>query len=302
MSPIVITAAIAVAASVPLALAAAFVGKAASTRVSHNLVAGLSAPNDLRRLVLARPARERAVQPFLALLAGRVRRVTPRGIVQALERRLPMAGVPWALESVLAAKVGLAALATGTSLAWVAAVPSPAGALLVPVAGIAGWLAPDAVIAHRAGARQRQILDDLPDTLDQLTICVEAGLAFDAALVRVARSGHGPLGDEMRRVLQDVQIGIPRTEAFHALLERTDVAELRQFVHAMSQAESYGVPVASVLRTQSAEQRQKRCGRAEERAQKLPVKLVFPLVLCILPALFVVVLGPAALRVARIFG
>lgn len=302
MSPLVVLAALAVASSAPIVVAVALTGKTSGHRVSRNLTAGLGAHTDLRRLVLAQSARERAVRPFLAMLAGKARRLTPSGVVRAIDHRLELAGEPWSIERVLAAKLVLAGLATGASLAWTAAVPSPAAVLLVPVAILAGWLGPDAVVASRAEARQRRILDDLPDTLDQLTICVEAGLAFDAALSRVARSGRGPLGDEVRRVLQDVQIGIPRADALHRLLERTDVAELRQFVHAISQAETYGMPVATVLRTQAAEQRQKRCSRAEERAQKLPVKLVFPLVLCILPALFVVVLGPAALRVMRIFG
>jgi len=305
VSPIVVIAALAVASSAPIALAVAFsgfAGRGTGARVSRNLTAGLPGPEtDLRRLVLAQPARERAVQPFLALLAGKARRLTPKGVLGALDHRLQLAGAPWAIERVLAAKLGLAALATGTSLAWTVAVPSTFAEHLRIVAGLAGWLAPDAVVARRAEARQRQVLDDLPDTLDQLTICVEAGLAFDAALSRVARSGRGPLADELRRALQDVQIGIPRPEALHRLLERTDVPELRQFVHAISQAETYGMPVATVLRAQAVEHRQKRCSRAEERAQKLPVKLVFPLVLCILPALFVVVLGPAFLRVMRLF-
>ena len=306
MSPIVIVAALAVASSVPLMLLLVAGTRPAGLgidrrAVSRNLASAVAAPTDVRRLILAQPVRERAVQPVFRWLDGRLRRMTPHGVVQALERRLQLAGEPWRIEHVLAAKVVLAGLATGASLVWVLQDPSPAFALLVPVANLVGWLTPDTAVAHRAEARQRRIRDDLPDSLDQLTICVEAGLAFDAGLARVAQTGDGPLAAEIGRVIQDVQLGMPRGDALERLLERTDVPELRQFVHAIHQAEVYGVPVARALRAQAAEQRQRRCSRAEERAQKVPVKLVFPLVLCILPALFVVVLGPAALRATRLF-
>ena len=292
----VIFAAAAVAASSPVLVFTAMAGRAASSRVTRNLTASLPAPTDLRQLVLSRPAWERTAQPVVAALARRARRLTPVGVVGALDRRLAVAGNPFALERVLAAKLVFAAAAAGTGILWAVADPSSASALLVPAAAVVGWLVPDVVIARRASERQQRILDTLPDVLDQLTVCVEAGLGFDAALTRVAKSGRGPLGEEIRRTLQDIRLGSPRGEALHRLAERADVAELRQFVNAITQAEEYGVPVAAALRTQALEQREKRCSRAEERAQKMPVKLVFPLVLCILPALFVVVLGPAALR------
>jgi tight adherence protein C len=165
------------------------------------------------------------------------------------------------------------------------------------VAAAVGYLGPDAVLSRIATARQLAISNALPDTLDQLTICVEAGLGFDSAMARTSRSLKGPLADEIRRLLQDLRVGVPRTEALDGMLARTDVPELRQFVHAIIQAESYGVPVSRVLRAQAAEQREKRRFRAEERAMKLPVKVIFPLVFCILPVLFIVVIGPAFIHI-----
>ncbi len=129
---------------------------------------------------------------------------------------------------------------------------------------------------------------------------MEAGLGFDAALGRISRSGRGPLAAEIARLLQELRMGVPRAEALENLLERTDVPELRQFVHAVTQAETYGVPVTRVLRSQSVEQREKRRFRAEERAMKLPVKVIFPLVFCILPTLFIVVLGPAFVHLTTV--
>jgi tight adherence protein C len=145
--------------------------------------------------------------------------------------------------------------------------------------------------------RTEQIRLELPDALDLLTISVEAGLAFDAALAQVARNSDGPLAAELFRVLKEMQIGTGRLDALRALAGRTDVEELRIFVGAMVQADSFGIPIASVLRVQSKEMRVKRSQRAEEKAQQVPVKILFPLIFCIMPALFVVVLGPAALKI-----
>ena len=161
-----------------------------------------------------------------------------------------------------------------------------------------GSTCPTCVLYQVGYNRSDQIRKDLPDALDLLTISVEAGLAFDAAVSQVARNTDGPLADEFFRVLQEMQIGMGRTEAMRALGERTDVEELQGFVTAMVQADAFGIPIANVLR----EFRRKRCGvkrsqRAEEKAQKVPVKILFPLIFCILPCLFIVVLGPAAINI-----
>ncbi len=301
MSLLVVLAALAVVASLPLFVVSLTAGRSMSQRVTRNLSMGLPVTGDLRSMVLSRPARERAFDPVVRALAAKGRRFTPAGVVRSAERRLLLAGEPWSIERFLATKLVVAVSVSAVTVARAFAAPSTSSVLLVPTAVIMAVLLPDVVLARRARARQTQILQDLPDTLDQLTVCVEAGLGFDAALARMAASNAGPVGQEIGRALQDIQIGIPRREALEAMLERTDVPELRQFVHAVGQAETYGVPVAGVLRSQALEQRQKRSARAEERAQKMPVKLVFPLVFCILPALFVVIIGPAAMRLARSF-
>ncbi len=146
-----------------------------------------------------------------------------------------------------------------------------------------------------------QIEKSLPDVIDQLTVSVEAGLGFDAAMARSSEGRSGPLADEFKRVLQDLQIGVARQDALERMVERTDVADLRQFVVSIRQSTKHGLPIARVLKIQSQELREKRRARVEEKAASLPVKIVFPLVFCILPALFVVVLGPAALSISDSF-
>ena len=137
--------------------------------------------------------------------------------------------------------------------------------------------------------------------IDQITVSVESGLGFDSAMARAARAGTGVFAEELRRVMQDMQVGLSREAAFDRLLGRTDVADLRHVVLAIRQSDRYGLPLADTLAVQAEELRDKRRARAEERAMKIPVKIVFPLVFCILPALFVVVLGPAFLKINDVF-
>lgn len=302
MFSLAVLGALAIASSAPLLLFALLSGRERNLRVNRTLMLGLAVPADARKAQLASPVSERALAPALRRLAHWGRRLTPAGVAQSTERRVRLAGEVWTAEQVTVAKIAFVAMAAGMSILRAVAEPSPAAVLLVPAAVVIGVLVPDSILARRGRERQAKILMALPDTLDQLTVCVEAGLAFDAALMKVASTSRGPLGDELRRVLQDIQIGLPRRDALDRLLDRTDVVELRQLVHAIRQAESYGVPVAAVLKTQSVDLRQKRSIKAEERAQKMPVKLVFPLVFCILPTLFIAVLGPAVLRVHRVFG
>jgi tight adherence protein C len=139
----------------------------------------------------------------------------------------------------------------------------------------------------------------LPDAVDMMTVCVEAGLGFDAALSRVALNVEGPIASEFARVLQEMQFGMSRTEALRSMVNRTDVAEIRTFVSSMIQSSELGISVGNVLREQAREMRVRRRQRAEEKAQKLPVKILFPLLLCMLPAMFVVVIGPAGINILK---
>jgi tight adherence protein C len=168
---------------------------------------------------------------------------------------------------------------------------------------VAGFLLPDSALSRKVEERQHEILSTLSDTLDLLTISVEAGLSLNAAIAQVVQNVPGTLSAEFARMLQEIQLGVPRSEAFRHLAERTDVEELNAFALAMIQADVFGVSIASVLRTQAQQLRIKRRQRAEARAQQTPVKIVFPLILCILPALFVVIIGPGAIRISQqLFG
>ena len=169
------------------------------------------------------------------------------------------------------------------------------------LASIIGYLAPNLWLYQLGYDRTQKIQKAMPDALDLLTISVESGLGFDAALSHVARNTGGPLADEFARVLQEMQIGLGRGAALRALGERTHVPELKGFVGAMVQADALGIPIANVLRVQSNEIRTKRRQRAEEQAQKVAVKILIPLIFCILPCLFIAVLGPAAIGIMESF-
>jgi tight adherence protein C len=296
-------AAAAIACSVPLAWWAVAGGRPGRSRVRANLEAGMDGFTDLRRAVLTHSAHDRVTQPAIDSLARRARRMTPSGMVTALEHKIELAGMgdSWPVDRVLALKLGGLIVGSLLGLLFFAGDPSLMGFLLFAVIAGIGWFGPDALIGHRADARQKEIERALADALDQITVCVESGLSFEAAVARVA-DRDGPLAEEFLHVLQDIQLGIPRNRALENLLERTDIADMRGFVHAFMHAERFGIPVAHVLRSQAAELRDKRKQRAEERAMKIPVKLVFPLTLCILPALFVVVAGPAVVRITNSFG
>ena len=220
-----------------------------------------------------------------------------------LQHRLDLAGNPsaWLPERVLAMKgaglIGgvLLGLTTGAKHGPALAV------LLMVLFGGAGLVAPDLIVRNLGEKRQLTLQRQLPDAMDMLTVCVEAGLGFDAAVGRVARNLSGPVAEECARVLQEMQFGMSRTEALRSLAARTDVAELRTFVAAMVQSAELGISIGDVLREQSKQMRIKRRQRAEERAQKLQVKLLLPLITCLLPAIFVVVLGPAVIHLMKFF-
>ena len=303
MTFILVLGAAAVIASIPL-LWWAVTGDRTSSIATRNLAAGFNGPGDMRQVVLARSAHERAVSPTMDWLARQARRLTPGGMLDSLERRVLLAGGPeaWPIARVLAVKLLLAMVTAGLSFVWFVSGPSGGRFVVGAALTIFMWFLPDILLYNAAQKRQVVIRRSLPDTLDQMTISVEAGLAFDGAMARAGRSAAGPLNRELLRTMQDIQAGLSRKEALKALTERTDVDELRQFVQAVNQADSLGVPIARVLRLQATEQRLKRRQRAEESAMKLPVKIIFPLIMCILPVVFIVLLGPAALRISDTFG
>lgn len=229
--------------------------------------------------------------------------LTPRGVVARLERLLSLAGRPpaWSMQRLIATKLAAAIVAAAIVLGLVVDSPSVGRVVALVVIAPLAYFVPDLLIYSRGQERQAAIELELPDTLDQMSIAVEAGLGFDAAMLRAGINGKGPLAEELVRTLQDVQLGQPRRDAYLELAERTTVLDLRRFLRAVIQADIYGVAVASVLRTQAGEMRLKRRQRAEEKAMQIPVKVIFPLMLCILPALFIVLLGPAVMDVLTAF-
>jgi len=227
-------------------------------------------------------------------------RLSPSGVAAKLQRRLDLAGNPgrWTPDRVLAAKgLGLIALAM---LGALVGLRNPVLLIVcAAVGGAAGFFLPDVLLFNAGQKRQAKLQVALPDALDMLTICVEAGLGFDAALAQVARNTEGPLAAEFARVLQEMQIGKSRSQALRALGDRTTVPEARAFVSALVQAGDLGIPVARVLREQAKEMRVRRRQRAEGRAQQVPVKITFPLILCLFPALLVIVVGPGVIQIAH---
>lgn len=258
-------------------------------------------PTTVRDRELASSTFERIILPFLQRLTRGVRRFTPADVVRRLDEELTYAGSPpgWDGERVLALKLvgAVLGLGVGLFLPGVLGVGVLRGLILGPLLAFVGYYAPEWVLRSRSNSRQFRIRRQLPDALDLLSITVEAGLSFDAALERVAREVRGPLGEEMVRVVQEMRLGKSRPDSLRDLGDRTNVQELRSFVLAMVQADVFGISIARVLQVQAEELRIRRRQLAEEQAQKLPVKIVFPLILCIFPALFVVLLGPAAIQI-----
>jgi tight adherence protein C len=249
-------------------------------------------------------ARERLWSPLVGSLLAAGRRLTPIGTPERLRRRLDLAGNPeWLdVDAMIAIKAGATFVALGLGAAVLVLTRSVSGLVLAVALVAVGYWLPD-VLLHRAGAtRQDAVRAAAPDAIDMLTICVEAGLGFDAALSQVARNTTGPVAADFARLLREMQLGRSRVAAFGDFAARTTAPEIKAFVSALIQADRLGVPVASVLREQSAQMRVRRRQRAEEAAMKVPVKIIFPVLFCIFPAFFVIVIGPGAIRIAEAFG
>jgi tight adherence protein C len=248
---------------------------------------------------------DRLLLPGVKRLGHGLVRLTPLDLNARISELLVLAGNPpaWDPERVVALKIlgGVGGTVGGAML--VTLLPASFLLKVALVAGIAliGYAIPSVQIRSMAGARQKRIQRQLPDVMDLLTISVEAGLGLDAAMAQVIRNVPGPLAEELARLSQEINIGVSRSEAFRHLGERTNVPELRGFVLSMVQADLFGVSIANVLRAQSRELRQKRRQRAEEIAQKVPVKLLFPMIFLVLPATFIVILGPGVIKIYEQF-
>ena len=264
-----------------------------------------SAPAEMAK-ELDRPFGERVLEPLQERALTLGRRLSGADAAERIRHKLDLAGNPagWTVDRVLSGKViGAIALAlVGLALSLLVGTPGSIRILALLVGLGVGFFVPDLYLYQRGYDRSNQMQRDLPDAIDLMTISVESGLGFDAAVQQVARNTDGPLAEEFSRLLREMQIGQGRAEALRAMADRTSVDELRSFVSAMVQADILGIPVATVLRVQSGEMRVKRRQRAETKAQQVPVKITVPLIFCILPCLFMAVMGPAALTVLDGFG
>jgi tight adherence protein C len=260
---------------------------------------------NLRQKQLSGSALERLALPFAGKVVSSITRLTPLDLYGRTNRLLVLAGSPPGMtaERIVAFKIifAIVGVVGGLALSPVLGVSGIMKVGVIALFTLLGYTAPGVAISSRASKRQKEIRKALSDTMDLLTISVEAGLGFDSALAQVVRNVPGPLSQEISRTLQEMQIGVSRIDALRHLSDRTEVEELDGFVLSMIQADKYGVGVAAVLRAQSTELRQKRRQRAEETAQKVPLKLLFPTIFLVLPALFIVILGPGAIKVYETF-
>ena len=233
-----------------------------------------------------------ALESVFGRLGQKARRILPRPLVDGLEVNLVQAGHPHGIDlpRIIGIKIFLAGLAAFTFLL-------EGKVLIAVVLGGLLFFLPDYWVLSMRDKRQLAIRADAADTIDQLTICVEAGLGFDAALARVAATTEGPLTDELRHTISDIQAGVPRTQALRALADRTQIIEIRRLVSALLQAQKHGVPMAETLRIQSTEMRTKRKQLTEEKAAKLTVKMLFPIIVCFLPVFMIITVVPALISV-----
>lgn len=254
---------------------------------------------------MAVPFGERVVMPLLRKLGRIAGSATPSGALRALDDKLETAGRPWNLgaREFMGLRVLSIAVLTLVGVLFASLVRGN-GLLTLFALGICvfiGVILPDSLLQSVINARQSAVRRALPDILDLLTVSVEAGLGLDGAVQKVVEKFHNPLSEELDRALQEIRVGKLRADALKSMAQRVKVHELSAFVAAICQADQLGVSIANVLHVQSETFRSQRAQRARETAAKLPVKMLVPLVFCIFPAIFVVILGPAAIRIMRAF-
>jgi tight adherence protein C len=267
---------------------------------------GSMTAKNLEELELQAPFIERTLRPLANRLSTSVSRVTSTSFSDRTEKRLALAGNPgdlrvadWLGIKALGAIVGGIIFFLLFVVIGLLKFPIPIGFVLTMVGVAFGYTIPEFWLGGRVRKRQKAILMMIPDSLDLLTISVRAGLGFDAALARVVEKLKGPLSDEFRRALAEVRVGKARREALRDIVPRTEVQPLTNFIGAIIQAEQLGVSISKVLQVQSEQLRIERRQRAEEQAAKAPIKMLFPLVGCIFPSLFIVILGPAIILIIQ---
>jgi len=280
------------------------VDEKATVRASLRQLDGYEVAN-VRDQELLKPVSERALEPVFDGLLNVGKRLTPMGYIEKTKRQFASLGYSGteAWDRFMAVRVVLRVLVI--PYLWLVFKADPGGMLTLALAGIGTFVlakGPDAILARRVEARQHEIRIKLPDVLDLLVISVEAGLGFEQALDRTVAAVPGPLTDEFSRMLGEVRAGASRQDAMRNMEARCNVPELRSFVLAIIQADTFGVSIGRVLRAQAEEMRIKRKQLAEEKAQKAPVKMLIPMVFCVFPPLFLVVMGPAVLNIMDALG
>jgi len=300
-----------VAGAAALAILLIVVGLAGSSPVdpvqARLTQLGSMQAKNLEELELQQPFLERTLRPLAAGLSGWVARITSASFADRTQKRLALAGNPGDLR--VADWLGIKAIAAFVFAALFFALAAfvlgagVSGGLIMGLIGLVfGYIAPEFWLGGRVRKRQKAILIMVPDSLDLLTISVRAGLGFDAALGKVVEKLKGPLTDEFRRALAEVRVGKARRDALRDIVPRTEVSALTNFIGAIIQAEQLGVSISKVLQVQSEQLRIERRQRAEEMAAKAPIKMLFPLVGCIFPSLFIIILGPAIILIALNLG
>jgi tight adherence protein C len=270
---------------------------------------GAMQAKNLEELELQQPFVERTLRPFAARLSNSASRMASNSFQETTAKRLALAGNPgnlrvadWLGIKAVAAVVGAVVFVLLFIVVGFMKLPVPLNFGMGVIGLLLGWTLPEFWLGGKVRARQHAILLQIPDALDLLTISVRAGLGFDAALGKVVEKLHGPLTDEFRRALAEVRVGKARREALRDIVPRTEVGPLTNFIGAIIQAEQLGVSISKVLQVQSEQLRIERRQRAEQQAAKAPIKMLFPLVGCIFPSLFIVILGPAIISIMIALG
>lgn len=262
--------------------------------------AGTYAVTDKREQELARSARDRLVAPAITRLSELAMRLSPQASRLQLARKLQAAGMGVSPQVFMAVKAGVPIACLGAGVMGAIA----GGAFMLPASLAVAtlmWLAPDMLVTRRAAARRDDMGRALPDTLDLLTVSIEAGLGFDAAVAKVCEKMDGPLIDELDVMAREIRVGETRRQALRNLADRSQSAEVASFSRSIIQAEELGTSLGRTLRVQAQDMRVKRQLAAEEKAMKAPVKMLFPTVLFIFPAMFIIILGPAFINIMQSF-
>jgi tight adherence protein C len=272
-------------------------------RLALRGLADYELPSNMREQEMLKSIQERVVAPVVARLAGLLGRFTPAGYRETVRDKLSAAGNPGGLDvdRFMSLKVfGACSVVFWPYFAFkLAGLGGFYGMIVMGLMWGISFFGPDVFVQRKIDQRQFAIATKLPDVLDLLVISVEAGLGFEQAIDRTVDAVPGALADEFRRMLQETRMGSTRADALRAMDERCQVPELRSFILAMLQADTFGISIGRMLRSQADDMRIRRRQRAQEQAQKAPVKMLFPLIFCIFPSLFVVILGPAVLQITR---